>query len=270
MITLLDAVILCGGRGTRISGLYPDRPKALVPVAGEPFLRWQLNWLARGGIARVHLAAGHLAGHLIRWLDQAAQRLGCDRAWEIAVEPGERPLSVTLDVEPEPLGTGGGLKYAEPRLKSDPFLVVNGDSLVPALNLIDILRTQAASDCPAVMAVCHVTEAGRYGTAERSADGHVLAFHEKKDRTAGWVNAGVYLFRRSVCVSFPTGRAVSIEEDLFPEWAARGDLMSCPVAPPLLDMGTVDGLKEMERFLTRNRAAGGPDGAASARVGRGG
>ena len=270
MMTLLHAVILCGGRGTRISGLYPDRPKALVPVAGEPILRWQLAWLSRRGVVRVHLAAGHLARHLVNWLDRAAQRLGSNPAWEILLTAGARPVSVTLDVEPEPLGTGGGLKFAEPRLTSDPFLVVNGDSLVPALSLADMHRMLTTSGCPAVVAVSPAARAGRYGTVERSADGRVLAFREKENETAEWVNAGVYLLRKSLLVSLPRGLALSIENDLFPEWASRGDLMSCPGAPPVLDMGTVEGLIEMERFLAGDRVSADPGGPVATLEGRDG
>ena len=67
----MQAIILLGGKGTRISRLFPDRPKALAPVAGQPFLERQLAWLVRVGITNVHLAAGYRAEHLLAWLCQA-------------------------------------------------------------------------------------------------------------------------------------------------------------------------------------------------------
>ena len=62
------AIILLGGKGTRIAAHFPDRPKCLVPVAGRPFLEWQFDWLRRNGICRVLLAAGHLADVLADYL----------------------------------------------------------------------------------------------------------------------------------------------------------------------------------------------------------
>ena len=113
-----QAVILLGGKGTRIAAQFPDRPKCLVPVAGRPFLEWQLDWLKRNGVVRVLLAAGHLADVLEAYL-AARPRDGFD---------------LVLSREPAPLGTGGALKYVEPLLATDPVLVFNGDSLTPRLD----------------------------------------------------------------------------------------------------------------------------------------
>ena len=230
----MQAVILCGGKGTRLSGMYPDRPKALVPVRGRPFLEWQLTWLARGGIGEVHLAAGHMAASLRKWLDEFQSRAAAPR--------------LTFSVEPLPLGTGGGLKFAEPWLRGDPVLVLNGDSLLPAL---DWAALAAAGD-PAwsvVVAVTRITDAGRYGTVELDAHGRIRAFREKAEQQSGWVNGGVYRMARAVLARIPAGREYSLEQDLFPVLAAAGGIGAVPVAPPLLDMGTPEGLALMERVL---------------------
>ncbi len=112
-------IILCGGRATRLAVLWPDRPKALVPVAGRPFLEWQMEWLARGGVRRIHLAAGHRGEMVIEWLHD----------WLSRTDSG--PDMITCSIEPAPLGTGGGLRYAADRVEGDPVLVLNGDSLLP-------------------------------------------------------------------------------------------------------------------------------------------
>ena len=109
----MQAIILCGGRGTRLNTLYSDRPKILVPVAGRPFIEWQLEWLARMGITDIHLAGGYKADVLQQWLSAIKEH------------------HITLSTEPGPLGTGGGLKFVEPWFRSDPLLVLNGDSLAP-------------------------------------------------------------------------------------------------------------------------------------------
>ena len=120
-----QVVILLGGQGTRLAAQFPDRPKCLVPVAGRPFLEWQLDWLKKNGITRVLLAAGYQADVLERYL--AARK--------------PDGLDIVLSREPEPLGTGGALKFVEPQLAGDPVLVLNGDSLVPNLDFSTVWKT---------------------------------------------------------------------------------------------------------------------------------
>jgi NDP-sugar pyrophosphorylase family protein len=260
-----QAVILLGGKGTRIAVHYPDRPKALVPVAGRPFLEWQFDWLQANGISRVLLAAGHLADVLDAHL---------------AARPADG-LDIALSREPEPLGTGGALKFVEPLLSSDPVLVLNGDTLTPNFELVplqrDFPRHGKCSDqfstvwkkvfhgvenpgdffhtveksfphCGKLF-VAPIEEAGRFGTVEFGEDGFVTAFREKADRAAGFVNAGIYLLPRALIAAIPAGRAVSLETDLFPALAAQKQLLALPCPPPLLDMGTPDGLAAMDAFL---------------------
>ncbi len=240
-----QAVILLGGKGTRLAAQFPDRPKCLVPVAGRPFLEWQFDWLKRNGVVRVLLAAGHLADVLERHL---------------AARPADE-LDVALSREPAPLGTGGALKYVEPQLVSDPVLVINGDSLTPKLDFSTLWKTgqgffraveKKFPHCGKILAT-PIENAGRYGTVEFDPDGFVTAFREKADRAAGFVNAGLYLLPRDVVAGLPAGRAVSLETDVFPALAAQRRLVAIPIPPPLLDMGTPDGLAAMEAFLRAER-----------------
>lgn len=234
----MQAVILCGGKGTRLSTLYADRPKVLVPIAGRPFLLWQLEWLARGGVTDVHLAAGHLADVLRGWIGKNS----CG-------------LNITLTTEPAPLGTGGGLKFVEPHLVSDPFLVLNGDSLMPRLDFQALEKEHAAFSNPwktagaATLAVTRIAEAGRYGTVEFTATHRITAFREKASRTEGFINGGVYLMDRGLLAAIETGKNISIETDTFPALAAAGRLQAAEFPQPLLDMGTPEGIRAMEAFL---------------------
>jgi D-glycero-alpha-D-manno-heptose 1-phosphate guanylyltransferase len=228
------ALILCGGLGTRLRARFPDRPKSLAPVAGRPFLEWQLDWLARGGVTHAHLAAGHRADALARWA----------AAWR-------GPVRTTVSAEPAALGTGGGLRFAASFLPGDSFLVLNGDSLCPSLDFQQLEKSAAdfSEDWKAVLAVAPIEEAGRYGTVEFESNGRITAFREKASRDAGWINAGVYLVRRALLDEIPAEGASSLETDLFPRLVAAGQLHAVPVAPPLLDMGTPEGLAAMETFL---------------------
>jgi NDP-sugar pyrophosphorylase family protein len=117
------AMVLAAGRGTRLAPLTDRLPKPLMPVAGRPMLAHILDFLRAGGIDEVVINLHHL-GHLI----------------EEAIGDGRRfGLRVRYSWEPEILDTGGGIKRAEPLLSGEPFLVVNGDSLLeqPLAPLLD-------------------------------------------------------------------------------------------------------------------------------------
>lgn len=229
-----QAVILLGGKGTRLTPLYPDRPKALVPVASRPFLQWQIEWLARNDVTDLHLAAGHMATPLQEWIT--------------AHDP-----SATLSVEPTPLGTAGGLKFVEPFLRSDPFLVLNGDSLLPALDFQALEKAHRNNSKTWItIAVTPIEESGRYGTVEFDTAGHVTVFREKAEHRAGWINGGIYLMSRQALSDIQPGRPVSIETDLFPTLVQQGRIQALTTTPPLLDMGTPDGLSAMEDWLYRH------------------
>ena len=236
-----QAVILLGGKGTRIAAQFPGLPKALVPVAGRPFLEHQFDWLKKNGITRVLLAAGHLADVLEAHL---------------AARPADG-LEIVLSREPVPLGTGGALQFVEPLLASDPVLVLNGDSLTPRLDFSTLWKTstdffhtveKSFPHCGKIF-VTPIAEAGRYGTVEFDAEGFVTAFREKAPRIDGFVNTGIYLLPRSLVAAIPAGRPVSIETEIFPALAAQHHLVAIPAPPPLLDMGTPDGLAALEAFL---------------------
>ena len=237
-----QAVILLGGKGTRIAERFPDRPKCLVPVAGRPFLEWQFDWLNQNGVVRILLAAGHMADVL--------------EAYLAARKPDG--LEIVLSREPRPLGTGGALKFVEPQLVSDPVLVVNGDSLTPKLDFSTLWKTghgffhtveKKFPRCGKILAT-PIENAGRYGTMEFDPDGFVTAFREKAERSAGFVNTGIYLLPREILAAIPAGQAVSLETEIFPALAAERRLVAIPIPPPLLDMGTPDGLAAMEAFLS--------------------
>ncbi len=243
----MHAIILLGGLGTRLKELYPDIPKALVPVAGRPFIEWQVDWLKEGGVTHIHLAAGHKADQIEEW---AAQQTG-----------------ITVSHEPQPLGTGGALKFVEPHIRSDFFLVINGDTLLPNLDFqrLEMDHQKVSNDwkcdagfqpahhgpeARATIAVTRIDEAGRFGTVEFDEQDRVTAFREKAQRDAGWINGGVYLMHRRALETIPADRPCSVETDIFPSWITEGRVHAFRCPPPLLDMGTPEGLDAMAAYLS--------------------
>ncbi|MEO5827617.1 MAG: sugar phosphate nucleotidyltransferase, partial [Luteimonas sp.] len=106
-----EAIILAGGRGTRLQALVSDVPKPLAPVAGRPFLAWVLDHLAASGIRRVILATGYLS-------EMVERAVG--RAWQ--------SMSIDYSVENDALGTGGAVRQACGKLHGDTAHVLNGDT----------------------------------------------------------------------------------------------------------------------------------------------
>lgn len=228
--TLADvsAIILAGGLGTRLGGVLPGVQKVVAPVAGRPFAAHLLRQLAAQGVRHVVLALGHHA-----------------EATAEALEPIARALGITLDrsVESAPLGTGGSARLAMLRSRSDPALVMNGDSLVDVdlTALLDCFR----SGGPGVVTLVRVDDTARYGRVELDAAGRIAAFHEKRGTGPGLINAGVYLLSRAMLLSLPENRPSSLERDLL----ARADrLLGLPVDGRFLDIGTPESLVMADEF----------------------
>jgi len=244
----MQAIILAGGAGTRLRSLYDDRPKILVPIGGRPFLEWQLEWLGRNGIDDIHIAAGYKADVLMRWL-QTHQAGPSGKDGLFTIKAGAWSFTITMAIEPSPLGTGGGLKFNEPWIRSDPFLMVNGDSLVPHLDVRSFGETHRQSGLQATLAVTWIQDATRYGTVQMDTAQRITRFAEKAASASGWVNGGAYLINRGLLGTVSNGIPISLETDVFPHCIARNQLGSHTCPPPLLDMGTPNGIKEMEGFL---------------------
>jgi len=232
----LSLILLAGGLGTRLRGLYPDLPKPMVPVAGRPFLEWILRYWAAQGVADFVLSTGHRSDAI-------------DAFVRSAPIPGAR---IRQHVETSPLGTGGAVRAAALAFPSgDAFLVANGDSLVLA-DLHGSPGPLSLGGCDAVMLAVNVDDASRYGSVKTGARGELIGFEEKRPGR-GLVNAGVYLFSRRVLELFPDGAPLSMETQVFPALLQSGATIRVEaVTAPFLDIGTPDSLALAEKFVLSN------------------
>lgn len=231
----LDVIVLAGGLGTRLqSVLPPGIPKALAPVDGQPFLLFLLRLLYRRGLRNIVLALGFGSAHIASLLSK--------QAW-----PGD--LDLRMEVESEPLGTGGAIRNALPLTGSDPVLVLNGDTVadVDYAGLIEFHRSRAAK---MTLALTSVADASRYGAVEHDATGRVTSFQEKHQAGSrpGEINAGVYAFSRAVVSAFPNTTPLSLERDILPVYCSRG-LYAFAGCTRFLDIGTPESLAESGRFF---------------------
>jgi NDP-sugar pyrophosphorylase family protein len=229
------AVVLAGGMGTRLRGVVGDRPKVLAEVGGRPFLARLLDQLAGAGIGEAVLCTGYLA-------DQVEQTFG----------DAHGALHLVYCRELSPLGTGGALRAAAPCLRSDPVLVMNGDSFCEA-DLPALWDRHRATAAEATLVLTRVADTRRYGRVAIDAGGAVVAFEEKGGPGGpGWVNAGICLLSRRVILSIPPSRPVSLEREVFPAWIGRG-FYGLPCQGRFLDIGTPETYAAAERFFAEAR-----------------
>jgi NDP-sugar pyrophosphorylase family protein len=227
----IPALILVGGLGTRLRSVLPDRPKALAPVAGRPFLAFLLDQLQAAGVRRVVLCTGYQA-------HQVEETFGSRY----------RDLSLAYSREEMPLGTGGALRLALPLLDAEHALVLNGDSYVD-LPLGEFHTWHREHGFAGSLLLTWVEDAARFGTVETDASGRIQAFREKQGLSRpGWINAGVYLLARAHLEELPAGRPVSLEREAFPAWLAEG-LGGYTRRAAFLDVGTPESLAQAETFL---------------------
>jgi mannose-1-phosphate guanylyltransferase len=222
----LEAIMLVGGKGTRLRPLTLSAPKPLLPTAGVPFLAHQLARAAESGISHVVLATSYRA-------EMFTEAFGDGEGFG---------LSIDYVHESVPLGTGGGIRNAASRLRGgpdDPIVVLNGDILsahdVPAQ--VDLHRKMEAA---VTLHLVEVDDPSRYGCVPTDPSGRVTAFLEKTPNpVTNRINAGCYVFRRSVIDQIPAGQVVSVEHQTFPSLiAADAVVMGYPESAYWLDVGT--------------------------------
>jgi mannose-1-phosphate guanylyltransferase len=222
----LEAILLVGGKGTRLRPLTLSAPKPLLPTAGVPFLAHQLARAAASGIAHVVLATSYRA-------EMFAEAFGDGSALG---------LSIDYVYESTPLGTGGGIRNAAGRLRGgpdDPVVVLNGD-ILSGHDLPGQVDLHRERDAAVTLHLVKVDDPSRYGVVPTDAAGRVTAFLEKKPNPpTNKINAGCYVFRRSVIDEIPAGRPVSVEHETFPALiAADAVVMGYASDTYWLDVGT--------------------------------
>ncbi|MFL6240028.1 MAG: sugar phosphate nucleotidyltransferase [Actinomycetes bacterium] len=222
----MDAIILVGGRGTRLRPLTVTTPKPLLPVAGRPFIDHQLDRLRNAGVTHVVLATSYQP-------DVFAAYAGTQAV------PG---LDIECVTEVQPLGTGGGIRNVAARLRAaadEPVVVLNGD-VVSDHDIARQLAEHQRVDAAVTLHLTVVDDARPFGCVPTAADGRVEAFIEKSDDPpTNQINAGCYVFRRSVIDDIPTDRPVSVERETFPGLLEAGARLQGYVeASYWLDIGT--------------------------------
>ncbi|MFZ3059395.1 MAG: nucleotidyltransferase family protein [Candidatus Methanoperedens sp.] len=215
----IDVVILCGGLGTRLRPIVSDCPKVLAKIGEKTFLDILIDSLTKQGFNNIILCVGYLKGQIKNHFD-------CDKDYNIM-----------FSEEKEPLGTGGALKKARSLIISNPFMVMNGDSICKidfrkfydfhvnkkALLSMALVRTKAAQD---------------FGSVILDDSQRITSFMEKvvsKDECL--INAGIYLMQKDVFSYMPDENRFSLEYDFFPK-LIEDKCFGFTINSELIDIGT--------------------------------
>ena len=197
----MEAIILAGGKAERLGEAAEGRPKALVPVAGRPLAVYQLSLLARAGVERVIVSCAAGQEELF------------------ASELAETGVEIVPVGEPEPLGRGGGLRFAaRARRERGDVFALNGDELVD-LDPAELLAQHQRLGAAATATVTPLRSS--FGIVEVADDDRVTGFREAPE-LPHWVSCGVYVLADEAIERLP--ERGDHEASTFPELAAEGRL----------------------------------------------
>lgn len=200
----MKAIILAGGAGLRLKEIIKDVPKPMAPVGSRPFLEYLVLQLVKWGIKEIIFSVGYNKNVIKSYF--------CN---------GEKfNARITYSEEDKPLGTGGAIKNAFGLIDDKEFIVMNGDSFLD-LNFNDFISFHKKQNAIATIGLTCVNDISRYGMVEIDGKGEITRFTEKNTGKHGFVNGGVYIFKREIVENIPAG-TVSLENTVLPALINHG------------------------------------------------
>jgi NDP-sugar pyrophosphorylase family protein len=205
----MKAILLAGGKGTRLRPLTVHTPKPVVPIFNRPFLHYQLDLLRQ-----------------VPEIDEVILSLNYQprRIEDVFGDGSEAGIKIRYVVEPSPLGTGGAVRYAGESL-TESVVVFNGDVLTQ-IDLSAVIKLHRDRSAKATIVLTPVENPAAYGLVETDAEGNVRRFLEKPNPdqiTCDTINAGIYVLEPDTFDRIPKDTAWSIERSYFPSLVERGE-----------------------------------------------
>lgn len=225
---MIQAIILSGGRGTRLHPLTLEIPKPMLPVGNIPHLQHLITLIKHHGINDIILSTGYLSNQIEEYFG--------DGTW----------LGVSIKYREDGdilLGTAGAIKNCEDLISSEckNIVVVNGDILTN-INLTNMIKEHDNNHAHITIALANVEDPSQYGVARLGDHNRILDFIEKPSdmRYGSLINAGIYVIRRSVLDSIHPHEFSMVEYDIFPKFAQKGLLYGYKEPFYWLDIGTLE------------------------------
>lgn len=245
----MRAILLAGGKGTRLRPLTLHTPKPIVPIFDRPFLQYQIDLLRQ--VPEVD--------EIVLSLNYQPRRIE-----EVFGDGDELGLHLRYVVEASPLGTGGAIKFAAGETR-DPLLVFNGDILT-AVDLRAVIALHQARRAQATIVLTPVDNPSAYGLVETDAEGNVRAFREKPgpdEIRCNTINAGIYVLEPETLERIPRDTNFSIERAYFPSLVASGETFVAHVSSGYwLDIGAPEKYRQAHRDIMDGRYVAPPFGTA--------
>lgn len=191
-----QAIVLAGGKGTRLQSVVADLPKPMAPIGGIPFLHFLLKQLKFNGFEKVVLSVGYKYESIQDYFSDSFEGMKIEYA-----------------IEKVPLGTGGGIRYAFELTSADDVFIFNGDTYFD-VDLDDFERFHKASNSALSLSLKPMQNFDRYGTVTTNSIGQILAFKEKTPMSEGLINGGVYLISRKLWDQVEVPSKFSFEQDV--------------------------------------------------------
>lgn len=234
----MQAIILCGGLGTRLRPVIGEKQKAMTEVQGEPFLVNIIKYLKVFNVTKVIFAIGYKG-------EEVKKYFGDSYYFGVEVKYAE---------EKEPLGTGGAIRNCLDIIEGESVFVLNGDTLFPIdLNLLIENYNEKKTDM--TIACKEIVDKDRYGTIVFSKDeGIIEKFLEKNvddndevgtKNDSGYINGGIYLMSKKLISTIKEGEKISLENDLMPKWLLEKKVIGGVISSAnFIDIGTPESLYE--------------------------
>src|SRR5678816_3836134 len=241
----MKAILLAGGKGTRLRPLTIHTPKPIVPIFNRPFLQYQIDLLKQ-----------------VPEIDEVILSLNYQprRIEEIFGDGSSIGLGIRYVVEPEPLGTAGAVRYAGESLR-ESVVVFNGDVLT-GIDLAAVIRLHRERRAKATIVLTPVANPSAYGLVETDAAGNIQRFLEKPkpdEITTNHINAGIYVLEPDTFDRIPPNVPWSIERKYFPSLIERNETFVAYVYNGYwIDIGTPEKYTQVHRDIMDGRFVAPP------------
>ena len=221
-----ECIILAGGLGTRLQSVVSDVPKCMAPVANKPFLSHIFDYLESHKFNHIILSLGYKSEIIIDWL-----------------KTQNRNFEVSYVIESKALGTGGAIRLAFSKVRSDKAIVLNGDTFFNIDNdsLFDFHLKQNAE---ITLALKPMTDFDRYGSVEIDNNNRILKFKEKQHLLKGLINGGVYLINKNIFDYLELSEVFSFENEILEAKTSELEIYGLPFENYFIDIGIPSDFKK--------------------------
>jgi NDP-sugar pyrophosphorylase family protein len=242
----MRAILLAGGKGTRLRPLTLNTPKPIVPIFDRPFLQYQIDLIRQ-----------------VPEIDEIVLSLNYQprRIEEVFGDGSDFGVHLHYVVEPTPLGTGGGIRFAAGERRDGPIVVFNGDVLT-SVDLSSVMALHRERQAKATIVLTPVENPAAYGLVETDARGNVERFVEKPspdDIRTDTINAGIYVLETDTLDRIPAATVYSIERSYFPSLVRNRETFVAYIYRGYwIDIGTPAKYRQTHRDIMDGRFVAAP------------